>query len=100
LLYPSLYEGFGIPPLEAMSAGCPFIAMKTSSIPEVAGQAGILVDTSDAEMLSQAIESCALPENRTLLRDRGFLQAAKFSWQRVIEETHAIYRALDPQCLS
>jgi mannosyltransferase len=90
LLYPSLYEGFGIPPLEAMQAGCPFVAINKSSIPEVAGDAGILIDGSEPQLLSDAIRECIA--RRSELRARGLAQAAKFSWQKTFLETQAIYR--------
>lgn len=92
LMYPSLYEGFGIPPLEAMQAGCPFVALNRSSIPEVAGGAGILSDDSDPQRLAAAIAECATPSRRAELRTRGLEQAAKFSWGRTFTETLSVYR--------
>lgn len=94
LLYPSLYEGFGIPPLEAMRAGCPFIALNHSSIPEVAGDAGILLDDPDPEAMARAIEACAAPVRRAELRERGMARARQFSWRATFENTLPIYRAL------
>jgi mannosyltransferase len=94
LLYPSSYEGFGIPPLEAMRAGCPFIALNRSSIPEVAGKAGILLEEADPAAIAAAIEQCTSTERRAQLRRLGFEQAQKFSWQRTFEMTASIYREL------
>jgi mannosyltransferase len=94
LWYPSSYEGFGIPPLEAMRAGCPFIALNRSSIPEVAGNAGILLEEADPAAIASAIEQCTLTERRAQLRHLGFEQAQKFSWQHTFEATASIYREL------
>jgi mannosyltransferase len=94
LLYPSLYEGFGIPPLEAMRAGCPFVALNHSSIPEVAGDAGILLEGPDPEVMARAIEACTAPERRAELRDRGLARAGQFSWRATFDKTLPIYRAL------
>jgi mannosyltransferase len=94
LLYPSLYEGFGIPPLEAMRAGCPFVALNRSSVPEVAGSAGILLDDPDVEAMTAAIEACMEPLRRAELRRIGFEQAARFSWRSTYEQTLPIYQGL------
>lgn len=92
LLYPSSYEGFGIPIIEAMRAGCPVIAVNTSSIPEVAGNAALLVDRPSATEFSQALQE--IPDRRQQLVMAGFEQAAKFSWERCFQETLAIYKEL------
>ncbi|GGI28223.1 glycosyltransferase family 4 protein [Pedobacter mendelii] len=92
LLYPSSYEGFGIPLLEAMKAGVPFIALNKSSIPEVAGNAGVLVDELDIHQFSYAINE--VERNRTELIKKGFLQAEKFSWEKCYLETKAVYQSL------
>lgn len=92
VIYPSAYEGFGIPLLEAMNAGTPFIALNKSSIPEVAGNAGILVDELDLHQFSNAIDTIA--SNRILLVESGFTQAKKFSWEKCYNETKAVYKSL------
>lgn len=93
LVMPSLYEGFGFPILESMAVGTPVVASNTSSLPEVAGDAAILVSPRDELALAAAIADVI--ENRTLaeqLRVRGLNRAHQFSWQRAASETIAIYR--------
>ena len=82
-VYPSLYEGFGLPVLEAMQCGCPVVASNTSSIPELAGHAALLVDPLDTTALFEAIYKVLTDkELRKKLISSGFKQAAKFSWAR------------------
>jgi len=93
LVYPSLYEGFGIPPLEAMSCGCPVITSNLSSLPEVVGEAGILIDPLNAEALADAMQQlCTTPAYAAQLREMGYRQAARFSWARCAKETVNVYR--------
>jgi glycosyltransferase involved in cell wall biosynthesis len=92
-VYPSLLEGFGLPPLEAMQCGVPVITSNTSSLPEVVGDAGIMVSPTDADALCQAM--AALFKDRELrarLAARARERAATFSWARCASETMAAYR--------
>ncbi len=92
-VYPSLYEGFGIPLLEAMGCGCPVVTSNGSSLPEVAGEAGILVDPTDVEQIAAAIRQVlddpALAADR---RQKGLARARLFSWDRCAQETLDAYR--------
>jgi len=92
-IYMSLYEGFGLPPLEAMQCGVPVIASNTSSLPEVVGDAGIMLDPQDVEGLSRAMKELITNVyfNEELAR-RSAEQAARFKWDRCVEETTAAYR--------
>ena len=92
LLYPSEYEGFGIPILEAMRAGCPFIALNRSAIPEVAGDAGILLEAAELELAREAI--MRIQNNRPELISHGLQQAQCFSWERCFEQTYQVYESL------
>ncbi|MCR4286660.1 MAG: glycosyltransferase family 4 protein, partial [Deltaproteobacteria bacterium] len=86
--YPSLYEGFGLPILEAMSCGAPVITSNTSSMPEVAGDAAVLVDPTDAGALASALEGVlGDPAKRGEMRKKGLEQASRFSWDRCAKET-------------
>ncbi len=93
LAYPSLYEGFGLPPLEAMACGCPVVTSSASSLPEVVGDAGILVDPYNVQALAQAMRR-VLSDSR--LRDdmvrKGLEQSEKFSWEKAAEQTQEVYR--------
>ncbi len=93
--YPSLYEGFGLPVLEAMTLGCPVVTSNTSSLPEVAGNAALLVEPTSvgdlAEALGQVIGDRTL---RQFLIDQGHRQAAEFSWSRTAQATLSAYRSL------
>lgn len=94
-VYPSLFEGGGLPILEAMAAGTPVIAAKTSAIPETVGEAGILVDPLNVDELARELLRLSLDRNaRSDLRRKGLVRAAAFSWQTTAERTLEIYRAL------
>jgi len=93
-VYMSLYEGFGLPPLEAMQCGVPAITSNTSSLPEVVGNAGIMLDPQDIDSLCRAMHEVVT--NRELHKEmskRSLLQAANFSWDRCVEETISAYKS-------
>jgi glycosyltransferase involved in cell wall biosynthesis len=94
-VYPSLYEGFGLPPLEAMSCGCPVITSNTSSLPEVVGNAGIMVDPNDVDLLCdkmyQILSNDSLGEE---LRKKGLNRAKLFNWDKTASETLRIYEEI------
>ena len=97
VIWPSLYEGFGLPPLEAMAAGAAVAVANQSSSPEVAGDAALLFDPNDPLPISFALERLQEDENLVKeLRTAGRDRAGQFSWQRTLAGTHAVYReALD-----
>jgi glycosyltransferase involved in cell wall biosynthesis len=93
LVYPSMYEGFGLPPLEAMIHGCPVACSATSSLPEVAGDAAEYFRPDEPESIARAIERIlADSKHRDRLIAAGKIQSAKFSWNRCASETLEIYR--------
>ena len=92
-VWPSRYEGFGLPPLEAMQTGAPVISSDSSSMPEVVGEAGLLVQPGDVAALARAmIEVASDPQLQATLRASGLARAALFTWQRTAELTLASYR--------
>jgi len=92
-VYPSLYEGFGLPPLEALACGTPVITSTTSSLPEVVGDAALLVEPTRPDELAAALRRILEDEHlRDDLRRRGPLRAARFSWERCARETMHVYR--------
>ena len=92
-VFPSLYEGFGLPVLEAMACGAPVICSAVSSLPETAGDAALLVDPTDVNALAAALTRVLIePSLAADLRARGFAQAARFTWERTAAETLSIYR--------
>ncbi len=93
-VYPSLYEGFGLPPLEAMSLDCPVACSNTSSIPEVVGDAAVSFDPHDAASIREALETVLSSSSaRAQLVQRGRQRKTRFSWRKCAEETIEAYRA-------
>ena len=92
LIYPSSYEGFGIPLLEAMKTGCPFIALNSSSIPEVAGKAGVLIDKLEIAVFNEAVLN--IDKKREEIIKMGFEQVKNFSWEKCYQETIQVYKDL------
>jgi glycosyltransferase involved in cell wall biosynthesis len=91
--FPSLYEGFGLPPLEAMACGTPVVTSNRSSLPEVVGDAGLLVEPFDVEALASAIDRLLTdPELSAGLIQRGLIRAASFSWTRTARAHRCVYR--------
>ncbi len=94
-VFPSYYEGFGLPPLEAMACGTPVVCAYTSSLPEVVGNAALTVDPFNFIELAEAIE-CLLhnPALRAYLHEQGLRQAQRFSWQQTARQTFDVYAAI------
>lgn len=93
---PSRYEGFGLPAIEAMACGCPTICSDVSSLPEVVGDAGILVSPDSTGELASAIsEICSNRDLATILRERGVLQSAPFTWESTAAATVNVYREIN-----
>ena len=94
-VYPSLYEGFGIPPLEAMSASCPVICSSTGSVPEIVGDAGEYFDPEQVEDIRRAIETVAFDDERSdILRQLGKRQLTRYSWEKCAHESLQIYQSV------
>jgi glycosyltransferase involved in cell wall biosynthesis len=91
-VFPSLYEGFGLPPLEAMASGTPVITSNVSSLPEIVGDAALLIDPREPQAISDAIRRVLNDaELRASLRTRGLARAREFSWERSIRRVRQIY---------
>ena len=94
LVYPSLYEGFGLPVLEAMARGTPVVATRASSVPEVLGDAGVLLEPDDAAGWVASLDAIiGQPERRAALAEAGRTRAAAFTWERTARETYKVYLA-------
>jgi glycosyltransferase involved in cell wall biosynthesis len=97
-VYPSLYEGFGLPPLEAMACGIPVITSNTSSLPEVVGQAGIMIDPLDAAAWKSAIYNLLEDEHlQRQMASNGIKQSQKFSWETTARKTLEIFEEIGGQ---
>jgi len=95
-VYPSIYEGFGIPPLEAMKCGCPVITSNTSSLPEVVGDAALKINPKKEKELADVIIKLLKDENLcSELKKKGFEQAQKFSWEKSAKEVIKFFNKLD-----
>lgn len=91
LVFPSLYEGFGLPPLEAMACGIPVLTSKVCSLPEVVGDAGVLVDPLDVEAIADGIRRLVQDSDlRAELRQKGLLRAKEFSWDETAHKTRKV----------
>jgi glycosyltransferase involved in cell wall biosynthesis len=92
-VFPSLYEGFGLPPLEAMASGTPVVTSNVSSLPEVTGDAAVLVDPYDVDSIGNGIRRILDdPQLADALRIKGLKRAREFSWERSVEKTRRVYR--------
>jgi alpha-1,3-rhamnosyl/mannosyltransferase len=92
-VYPSLFEGFGLPPLEAMACGTPVVTSDVSSMPEITGDAALLIDPNDEGALANAlIEVVNNDRLRAALREKGIAQAKKFTWGDAAEKTLRLYQ--------
>ncbi len=91
-IYPSLYEGMGLPPLEAMASGTPVAAARAGAIPEVSGEGAEYFDPRNAQDIHRAIERCLDPVRRAQLIEKGRFNVVKYSWDSAAEKTVAAYR--------
>jgi glycosyltransferase involved in cell wall biosynthesis len=97
-VYPSIYEGFGLPPLEAMACGTPVIVSDAASLPEVVGEAGISIEPRDPIGWAQAMQRVWIdPAYRAELRERGLRQSKKFTWLETARQTADAYRRTGPR---
>ncbi len=91
-VFPSLYEGFGLPPLEAMARGTPVVTSNTSSLPEVVGDAAVLVDPYRAESIADGMVQVLSDSTlRAILRERGLARARMFSWRKSVQQVRDVY---------
>ena len=98
-VYPSLYEGFGLPPLEAMACGTPVVTSNISSIPEVVGEAAMLIDPYNTAEIAQAMASVLTNQGlRDTLRTSGLVRSRLFNWDKTARETLSLYREAIAEC--
>jgi glycosyltransferase involved in cell wall biosynthesis len=91
-IFPSLYEGFGLPVLEAFSCGCPVVASNTSSLPEIGGEAACYFDPHDPGSLVQALESVIMDtHSREHYIKKGRERVSEFSWKKTVRDTKTVY---------
>jgi glycosyltransferase involved in cell wall biosynthesis len=96
LVYPSIYEGFGLPPLEAMTCGVPVIASNVSSLPEVVGNSGLLVNPHDIDDIAKAMETMiTAPDIRAASAQKALARSKEFSWDSCVDQTMSIYRQVE-----
>ncbi|WPJ97375.1 glycosyltransferase family 1 protein [Coraliomargarita algicola] len=96
LVYPSKYEGFGLPPLEAMATGCPVIASNAPPMPEIIGNAGLYFNPESPQELASIIQTLDRHTRESLI-DLGVQHVAKYTWELSSEQTVAFYKSLSPQ---
>jgi len=90
--YPSIFEGFGFPPLEAMACGAPVVTSRVSSLPEICGKAAYYIDPSNPESIYESFVRIIFnKELREDMKKKSLLQARKFSWEKCVKETHGVY---------
>jgi len=95
LIYPSLYEGFGLPPLEAMACGTPVVTSGTTSLPEVVGDSAVLVDPLSPDSIAEGIQRIVLDGTlRDQLRESGLLRARGITWERAVTETRKVFASV------
>jgi glycosyltransferase involved in cell wall biosynthesis len=93
-VFPSLYEGFGLPPLEAMACGAPVIVSNRSSLPEIVGKAGVLVDPESPQQMAESMRNVLSDKNlQATLTKRGLEQAQRFSWEKAAQKTLEVYHS-------
>jgi glycosyltransferase involved in cell wall biosynthesis len=94
-VFPSLYEGFGLPPLEAMASGTPVVVSNVSSLPEVVGDAAVLVDPHDIDSIVDGLR-CVLtnPTRADDMRRKGLERSREFSWERSVARTLEVYKRI------
>ena len=95
-VYPSFYEGFGMPPLEAMACGTPVITSNNSSLPEVVGEAGIMIDAKDTKALTESIEKVISSKKlQNEMLKKGIKQAKKFSWEKSAKKLYELIQTIE-----